>query len=158
QGSGNQFDLHYAHLMLGHAALARGDLASAEEYYQYCWAIAEQVGDNDRGPPFSLFGLGHVALQRGELAGAQRTYGRALAAAERHQQQPGVAGAWLNLGVVACEQGRWQVAAGCCRTARHMARRMRIIDVEALASVGQARAILRHGPTGTRRQRLVLAL
>jgi len=84
----------------------RGDLDSAEKYYQQAAAVAENSGTEQLLAALSLNNLGNVARDRGDLAKEEENYGKALDI--RQKIAPGglaVAASFNNLGLVAKDRG-----------------------------------------------------
>ncbi len=142
---------------LGQVVCERGDLTGAEECLRRALAILErsehQGGFEGSGLPWNL--LGTVAVQRGDLTAAEEWYRLSLDIMERLEASgfPGpVSYAWQGLGGIACERGDLAAAATWYRRARHLARRVGSIDVDALAALGLVRVRLCGLPTGARRR------
>lgn len=112
---------------LGHLALAVGDLDQAEEFYQRCLAIEEQIGDN-YNVGTSWLNRGYVAWRRGDTNLAITCWGKAL---ELHQvagNRSGMASAHLDLGGALLDQDDFIGAEANLRAAVDIAESFPLLD------------------------------
>ena len=98
-----------AYHQLGRVAEERGELDTAEQWYQRSLTIEEQLG-NQPGMASSYHQLGMVAQDRGELDTAEQWYQRSLTIEEQLGNQPGMATSYHQLGMVAQLQGELDTA------------------------------------------------
>jgi CHAT domain-containing protein/Tfp pilus assembly protein PilF len=91
---------------LGVTALARGDLAAAEQFFKRSHALAEKLGPDGLAVGAALNNLGRLARERGELPVAEDLHRRALAIRERMVPDGlDVASSLNNLGLLAYDRG-----------------------------------------------------
>jgi tetratricopeptide (TPR) repeat protein len=94
---------------LGMVAQDRGNWDEAEQWYQQCLAILEELGDRP-GMASSYHQLGMVAQLRGNWDEAERWYQKSLAMKEELGNRPGTANSYHQLGMVAQLRGNWDEA------------------------------------------------
>jgi len=94
---------------LGSVAQARGDLQTAEAWYQRALTIVEELDDGS-GAATVCHQLGRSAQERGDLQTAEAWYQRSLTIFEELGDRSGAARSYHQLGMVAQERGDLQTA------------------------------------------------
>jgi tetratricopeptide (TPR) repeat protein len=96
-------------LELGSAALKRGSLDEAEDWYRKSLTIQEELGDRPRMAR-CYHQLGITARDRGQMDEAEEWYHRSLAIKQELGDQPGIAATYHHLSINAYLLGRLEKA------------------------------------------------
>ena len=117
---------------LGHLALAKNELAQAEDYYRRSLDLDERLGDTYNAGT-SWLNLGYVAWQRGDVERAMACWRKALELHRAASNCSGLATAHLNLGDALLERGDFTAAEAHLRAALDIAEAFPLPDDARLA-------------------------
>ena len=136
-------------IVLGHVAIARQDLRTAESLFERSRNLAEEVDEEFRGGfvAVATHNLGSVALGEGDLERAASRYEAALSLYSAVPDPYGVALSELYLGVVAVEAGRFAAAAGYLGRALPVFREMGFLQYTTQCLEGIASVVHERGET-----------
>jgi tetratricopeptide (TPR) repeat protein len=130
---------------------AQGDLKMAQSMFEQALAIKRETG-NRSSIAFTLSDLGDLALARGELEQARKSYVEAARIREGLGQKPRATESRLALAAVDLEEGRGAGTEAVAREAAELFRNEKLEELEGIARLLLARALLlRHETDGARR-------